>query len=228
MKQQTVATLRIREMILRGELAPGARVREAELAERLGLSRTPVRQALPVLAQDGLLVASGRRGYAVRGFTPQESLEALELRAALEGLAARVLAERGASPALLAELRSCLAEGDRIFANRALAEADELAYGTMNDRFHRLVLDGAERRLLSDLAARCNLVPFTAPLTIAFANMAATAIFDLLFHAHRQHHAIVDAIAAGDGFRAEFLFREHALIQKQSMQLDRMPSVLRT
>ena len=66
MNQQTVAMLRLREMVLRGELAAGERVPEAAVAKRLGLSRTPVRQALPALAQEGLLVTAGRRGYIVR------------------------------------------------------------------------------------------------------------------------------------------------------------------
>src|SRR5262245_50237641 len=173
MNQQTVAMLRLREMVLRGELAAGERVPEAAVAKRLGLSRTPVRQALPALAQEGLLVAAGRRGYAVRRFAPQESLDALELRAALEGLAARAVAERGASAELLAALDACLAEGDVIvqeagFREAGLQERDELRYGAMNERFHDLIVAGAAKPLLADLAARCKRVPFVAPLTIAF------------------------------------------------------------
>src|SRR6185437_11821832 len=66
------ATVSIREMILRGRLHPGQRVAEAMLAEVLNMSRTPVRQALPVLAKEGLLVESGTRGYVVRTFTQSE------------------------------------------------------------------------------------------------------------------------------------------------------------
>jgi GntR family transcriptional regulator of vanillate catabolism len=219
MNQQTVAMLRLREMVLRGELAAGERVPEAAVAKRLGLSRTPVRQALPALAQEGLLVAAGRRGYAVRRFAPQESLDALELRAALEGLAARAIAERGASPELLAALDACLAAGDAIFASGPLADEDELRYGTMNERFHDLIVTGAAKPLLADLAARCKRVPFVAPLTIAFDRSSLPEMDALLRYAHRQHHAIVDAIRARDGGRAEALFREHAFTQKKSMKL---------
>ena len=84
-------------MILRGELAPGERLGEVALAERLGVSRTPIRQALPALACEGLLAAAGRRGYLVRSFSPQDVLDAIETRGVLEGLAARRIAERGAS-----------------------------------------------------------------------------------------------------------------------------------
>lgn len=216
---QTTTTLQLREMILRGELLPGERVREADLAERLGISRTPIRQALPALAQEGLLVRAGQRGFAVRSFSSDESLEALRLRALLEGFAARHLAESGCEPGLLGSLRACLQEGDALFSTRTLTAGDEVRYGEINARFHELVLTGCGMPLLTALVERCNLVPFTGPNRIAFSALGKAAMFDLLFHAHRQHHSIVEAIAAGQGDRAEFLFREHATLQQQSMSL---------
>jgi GntR family transcriptional regulator, vanillate catabolism transcriptional regulator len=217
---QTTTTLQLREMILKGELAPGERVTEADLATRLGMSRTPIRQALPALAQEGLLIRSGQRGYAVRQFHPDESLDAIRLRALMEGFAARQVAERGASPELLASLRECLDEGDRLFERRTLDEADEVRYGEMNAKFHALVLEGAKSAMLVHFAERCNVVPFAGPDRIAFSAVGRKGMFDLLFYAHRQHHSIVEAIAAGDGSRAEFLFREHAVGQEHSMSLD--------
>ncbi|AEQ95134.1 VanR [Xanthomonas oryzae pv. oryzicola BLS256] len=67
------------------------------MAERLGISRTPIRQALPALCQEGLLVQAGNRGYAVRRCSQRESLDALTVRALMEGRAARTVAEEGAS-----------------------------------------------------------------------------------------------------------------------------------
>ncbi|ODS69250.1 MAG: GntR family transcriptional regulator [Bordetella sp. SCN 67-23] len=218
--QQTTTMLHIREMILRGELAPGERVREADLAERLGTSRTPVRQALPALAQEGLLVPSGARGFAVRAFSARESTEALHVRAALEGLAARALATNGASAELLAELKDCLAQGDRIFIERRLSDDDEIRYAEMNARFHTLILEGADMPLLASLVSRCNIVPFTDPLTLAFDTQSRDMMFNFLFYAHRQHHAIVTAIESGQADRAENLFREHAYTQVQSQGAD--------
>ncbi|MBN9115266.1 MAG: GntR family transcriptional regulator, partial [Pandoraea sp.] len=116
MLHPTPTTVQLREMILKGELAPGERLAEAKLAEQLGVSRMPVRQALPVLAEEGLVVRAGQRGYAVRAHTREESVEALHLRGALEGYAARLLAEKGASAELLAQLRELLAEGDALLA----------------------------------------------------------------------------------------------------------------
>src|SRR5256885_12979727 len=80
-------------------------------SEPLGMSRTPVRQALPVLAQEGLLTEHQTRGYVVRGFSTADVLDAIDLRGVLEGLAARRVAERGASRTLLQALRVCLEIG---------------------------------------------------------------------------------------------------------------------
>ena len=91
------ATESMREMILRGRLKPGQRVTEVMLAQLLGMSRTPVRQALPVLAREGLLVESGTRGYLVRTFTRGDILDAIDLRGVLEGFAVRRIAS-GAHP----------------------------------------------------------------------------------------------------------------------------------
>lgn len=220
MKSQTTTMLHLKEMILRGELKPGERVREADLAEKLGISRTPVRQALPALALEGLLVRSGSKGFAVRAFTAQERLEALHIRASLEGLAARSLARHGASEELIGQLRQCLKDGDAIFARRALQEGDEALYAEMNARFHTLILEGSGLPLLTSLVARCNVVPFIDPLAIVFSQDDQERAFNLLLNAHNQHHGIVSAIENGHTERAEFLFREHAFAQEESQGLD--------
>src|SRR5690606_29347147 len=111
--------VQLREMILRGELSPGERVAEAELGQRLGVSRTPIRQALPLLAEEGLLVRAGAKGYAVHAFSAEECVEALHLRAALEGIAARHLAQQTLSKDVASALRDCLQQGDRIFQQRS-------------------------------------------------------------------------------------------------------------
>ncbi len=226
MAQQSTVTVRLREMILRGDLLPGERMKEAELATRLGVSRTPVRQALPALAQEGLLVPAGKRGYSVRAFTMQHSLDALKLRSVLEGVAARTVAERGVSSPFLARLKACLAEGDLLFAGHRFRDDDELRYGQMNERFHDLIIEEAGVPLLSTLIDRCNVVPFTAPLSVAFSSTSKEKMFDLLFYAHRQHHAIVGAIEARHGDRAEFLFREHAHTQLESQTMSLAESLL--
>ena len=121
------------------------------LAERLGVSRTPIRQALPALAREGLLAAAGRRGYVVRSFSPQDVLDAIETRGLLEGLAARRIAERGASAELLdqAAANACRT-AMRCFAKRRFESADEQRYSEMNGRFHALIVEGAASRIVAD------------------------------------------------------------------------------
>jgi GntR family transcriptional regulator of vanillate catabolism len=218
-RQQLQATLRIREMILRGELAPGQRVPEAVVARQLGISRTPVRQALPALAEEGLLMAAGRRGYAVRVFTINEIVTALDIRATLEGLAARLLTERGVPHVLLRKLKTCLGEGDEIFAKRRLDKGDEFAYGQINEQFHNAIVESAENSIISDLIARLHRIPFVTPTVIAFDERSDEEMYDLLRHAHQEHHAIADAIENGQGARAEALLKEHVYSQKRSMNL---------
>jgi GntR family transcriptional regulator of vanillate catabolism len=208
---------RIKEMILSGELAPGERVTEQGLAERLGISRTPIRHILPNLATQGLLEPVGKRGFAVKSFSEKECWEALELRALLEGQAARLLAQQGASAQVLAALDECLQSGDRLFAERRLRPADEQLYGIMNERFHRIVVDNCGSPLLKQIVDRLNLLPFVAPSVLVFDQVGISRAFDLLFRAHGCHHAIVEAIRQRDASRAESLFREHAHQQRLSM-----------
>jgi len=213
------ATVSIREMILRGRLQGGQRVAEAMLAQALGMSRTPIRQALPLLAREGLLVESGTRGYVVRTFTRSDILDAIDVRGLLEGFAARRIAERGAAPALLMQLRECLREGDQIFAKGHLLESDEAAYGAMNGRFHDLIIAAAASGVTADAIERMASIPFAAAAAIAFDATDLKSMFDALWIAHQQHYAIVDALEAGQATRVEFLMREHVNTVKKSINM---------
>ena len=222
--QLTQAIVRIREMILRGELTPGQRVAEAPLADVLGTSRTPVRQALPLLAQEGLLTVHETRGYVVRAFTGADIVDAIDLRAVLEGLAARRVAEQGASRTFLRELRTCLEGGDAILRKRRVDESDEALYADMNSRFHALILQEAASPILSDALERNSRVPFAGPQALAFDKTNLEQMYDMLHHAHRQHHSIVEALERGQGARAEGLMREHANSAKESINLASFPA----
>ena len=210
--------LRLREMILRGELAPGERLAEVALAERLGVSRTPIRQALPALAREGLLAAAGRRGYVVRSFSPEDVLDAIETRGVLEGLAARRIAERGPASSLLQALRICLTEGDAILAKRKFESADEQRYSEMNGRFHTLIVEGAGSRIVADTLAHNDHVPFASARAVAF-NKDLALLLPVLNYAHRQHHAIVQALENREAARVEALMREHATPVKEVLNL---------
>ncbi|MEO6624022.1 MAG: GntR family transcriptional regulator, partial [Burkholderiaceae bacterium] len=109
---QVRAQLQLRELILSGELRGGTRIAELTIVERLGVSRTPIRAALMRLEQEGLLEALANGGYAVKTFTERDVSESIELRGTIEGLLARLAAERGAPAVVLGEARKCLMEID--------------------------------------------------------------------------------------------------------------------
>src|SRR3954447_26309586 len=121
--QAVKAQLRLREMILAGELPGGTRIAEVAISEQLGVSRTPVRSALMRLEQEGLLEALPNGGYAVRTFSERDVADAIELRGTLEGLSARLAAERGAAPVVLREARACLKRIDELLRDPALDDA---------------------------------------------------------------------------------------------------------
>ena len=224
MSDKPLAT-RIREMILQGQLKPGERLTETGLAERLGVSRTPIRSVLPSLAAEGFLKPVGQRGFAVAQFSDRESFEALELRALLEGRAARMVARDGPSAELLGQLELCLAQGDALFKTGTIGTEDRDAYGEMNERFHTLIVEAAGSPLLASMIERLNHIPFVTPSSPVFDESQTQAMFTLLFRAHGQHHALVDAIRDRDGARAEALFREHANAQRQSLSARGAPAL---
>jgi GntR family transcriptional regulator of vanillate catabolism len=211
---------RIRELIVEGALPPGTRVAEATIAERLGVSRTPVRNALPALASEGLLEPAGKRGYAVRNFTVEDSYRATEIRCVLEGYAARELAARDDRADVVRKLRETLYEGDAIFAKGYVVKDDESAYADMNGRFHDLIVGGARDPLLSDLIHRVYSVPFVAPNVVAFKRIPLEEIYPILTSGNHQHHAIVDAIEAGQSDLAESLMRGHSSPARRSLGLE--------
>ena len=213
------AVVRLREMILNGKLAPAQRVAEAPLADLLGVSRTPVRQALPLLAQEGLLVENETRGYMVRAFTAGEITDAIDVRGALEALAAQRVAERGVSKALLRDFQRCLDDGDALLAKRRIDEGDEAHYAGMNERFHRLIVSASGSAIFTVALERNSRVPFAGPQALAFDRTQLDQMYDRLHYAHCQHHAIVDAMTAGQVGRVEALMREHAHGVKESLNL---------
>lgn len=213
--------VRIREMILHGSLPPGERVREVELAAKLGVSRTPVREALPTLAQEGLLIQMETAGFIVRAFTPQEIMDAIDVRGVLEGLAARMVAEQGPPRRLIHALHECLREGDEIFEKGHLVPSDECRYGNMNTQFHALIVEGAGSKVVAEAIERNGRIPFASAHAIAFDRVDLSRMYDSLWYHHRQHHAIVQALENGEGARVAALMFEHSSGAKESINMTR-------
>ncbi|MDP3109771.1 GntR family transcriptional regulator, partial [Hydrogenophaga sp.] len=129
---QVRALLQLRELILSGELPGGSRIAELAIVERLGVSRTPIRAALMRLEQEGLLQALPNGGYVVQTFSERDIADAIELRGTLEGLLARLAAERGAPSVVLAEAKQGLDRIDAVLAASALNDEGFADYVALN------------------------------------------------------------------------------------------------
>ena len=156
------ALLRLRELIWSGELAGGARIAELAIVEKIGVSRTPIRAALMRLEQEGLLEALPNGGYAVRTFSERDISEAIELRGTLEGLCARLAAERGAPPVVLRDARECLTGIDGILKSGALSDEDFSSYVALNEKFHQLLVEMAGSDVIAKELDRVMGLPFAS------------------------------------------------------------------
>jgi GntR family transcriptional regulator of vanillate catabolism len=202
----------LRQQIIGGRFPAGARLAEIPVAEALGVSRTPVRLAFRTLAQEGLLASAGKRGYVVRAFSEADVRCAVEVRGALEGLAARRLAERGPSPAQLGVLHQCLADGEAVLAKGHLQEDDIGRWSRLNQAFHAAIVDGTDSQVIADAIARNNHLPFASADSIAIDKAALDKEFQKLRLAQMQHQLVVEALAQRESARVEMLMREHAYI----------------
>ncbi|MFT4268888.1 MAG: GntR family transcriptional regulator [Xenophilus sp.] len=216
--QAVRAQLQLREMILAGELPPGERVGEVAIVERLGISRTPIRAALVRLEQEGLLEALPRGGFAVRSFSEREVADAIELRGTLEGLVARVAAERGAPAALAAQACEALDEIDAVLARPQLDDAGFTRYVAANGRFHTLLLRMAGSRVLAREAERVLRLPFASPSAFVVVQANSPQARDMFIVAQAQHRAVLDAVQRREGARAEAIMREHARIAQRNLR----------
>jgi GntR family transcriptional regulator of vanillate catabolism len=223
--QRDQIVLKMRELILNGGLAPGQRVAEIPLSERLGVSRTPVRHALAVLANEGLLVAAGARGYVVRAFTLKDILDAIEVRGLLEGMAARIVAESGVDTALADDLASCLDEGEAIVHQAHYDIRDDARWAAMNERFHGRIVEASGNDALARALSLNDKLPFATASALLGGDTDDPELLrrhrEVLVHAHAQHRAIVEALHRGQSARVEALMREHALAAHNNIVLFR-------
>ena len=206
----TVAALR--QWIVEGRYPPGTRLAEIPVAQALGVSRTPVRLAFRSLEQEGLLEKAGKRGYVVRRFSEADVRSAVEVRGALEGLAARRLAEAGMDAELAARLQRCLDEGEALLAKDRLAEGDVDRWARLNAVFHAGIVGGTGSRVIADAIARNNHLPFASADSITLDQRAPGQELRKLQLAQMQHRLIVEALGRRESARVETLMREHAYI----------------
>lgn len=184
----------LRRAIVRGELRPNQRLIEGDLAKRLHVSRTPIRETLQRLALDNL-VTSHRRGWIVREHTVEEIKEIYECRIALESYAARLAAEH-AAPEQLEALYAVLRRGaeDRRPLREWMAPA--------NEALHDGIIEAARNATLADLCRRSRLYYFNHRIAALYTDEEAA-------ESQHQHHALLDAIRLHRPDEAERRSREH-------------------
>ena len=214
---QVRALLQLREMILAGELPGGTRIAELSIVEKLGVSRTPIRAALMRLAQEGLLEALPSGGYAVRTFSEREVLDAIELRGTLEGLSARMAAERAAPAVVLGEARECLRQIDAVLGQSALNDESFSSYVELNAKFHALLSEMSGSGIMARELERVISMPFASPSAFVVAQANSPQARDMLVVAQDQHWQVLSAIEQREGSRAEAIMREHSRLAQRNL-----------
>jgi len=211
------ALVEMRELLIRGEFKPGERIREIPLAARLGVSRTPLRLVLDRLEHEGLLKARPKGGFVARQFSPQDILDVIELRGTLEGMAARLAAERLGSKLEMAAMFECLAEIDRVLERKPVDVEMVVAYIPWNERFHGLMLDLAKSSMLRRSMEQVLVLPFASPNAFVSSELNSDEWSEALRVSQWQHRAIADAIANRESGRAEAVAREHSRMARRSV-----------
>ncbi|EHR01277.1 GntR family transcriptional regulator [Bradyrhizobium sp. WSM471] len=191
------------EALQAGSYRAGDRLREEEVAQRLKVSRTPVREALGRLAARGFVEPAGGRGLIVRNLDISEVLELYAMREIMEGAAARLAAEHASTPEIdaLRDIEQAFVEASETDAAEMAGEmAREMA--RLNRAFHEAICRAARNRYLDNASRELqDWIALLGPTTFTVSGRPSTS--------HSEHQAIIDAIAARDGGKAEQLARTH-------------------
>lgn len=149
--------MQLREMILTGKIAPDTKLRAEALASLLNVSRTPIRSALAVLSAEGVVNYSVNRGYMVRAVTVRDVFDSIDVRASLEGIAARTTVDRGWEPDALDRLAGLVEQGRAILDRGEWSEAIEHDWYQLNWLFHRSIMRASQNDVLRN-ATRMTLI----------------------------------------------------------------------
>ena len=206
----------LRERLLTGELEPGTRLQQIPLSEEMGISRTPLREALVTLAREGLLSYEPNRGYTVRVFEWADIAQAYEVRAQLEAFACHLCARQGIAQNVADFLSDSVANGDAILAMDKLSPDTLPPYRAMNVAFHEAILAAADNRWVSDFVRQTQNVPLASDRVFVWDD------YEIIKRSHDDHRRILHAITKHDASRASALMREHIInageVLRQSVQ----------
>lgn len=217
-RQQIQALLKLREFILTGVFEPGERVSELAVVDKLGISRTPVRLALTMLEHEGYLETLPGGGFRVQDFSPEDVQDAIDIRGMLEGMAARLAAERRPDAEALAAISETVEALDRVVQEDTPGSWLE-PYIELNEAFHNQLLDLADSTMIRRSLAHIESLPFASPNAFVLVGVEVDEQAEILRYGQMQHRLIVEAISQGEGARAEALAREHARLARRNLRL---------
>jgi GntR family transcriptional regulator of vanillate catabolism len=217
--QKLKSILQLREMILSGELKAGERVAEIPLAARLGVSRTPLRMALMSMEHEGLLQSLATGGFVVRAFETSDIADAIELRGAMEGIAARLAAERMNRPHLLSKLADLVERMEPFAQLEDGSEANFEQFILLNGQFHQCLVEMADSPILTKTMDQVLALPFASPNAFLKVQIELGNNREIRFLAQQQHRGICESIHRREGSRAEALAREHARLALRNLNL---------
>jgi DNA-binding GntR family transcriptional regulator len=198
----------LKALILGQKLSPGAKIHQEKLADDLGVSRTPVVNALKKLEQERLIVAVPRKGFYVRRFSPEEMIRIFELREVLEGLAARRASAR-ITDAQLQRLRGFF-EGVKVSDQ----DKDVERYAEEDRRFHNFLIEIGGDEILSGIMDMYNLI--TSSYLVGFRGGLVRPPRETL----SEHLAIIGAIHRQDAEKAEHAVRIHLRRSREKLIKD--------
>jgi GntR family transcriptional regulator, rspAB operon transcriptional repressor len=187
---------KVKEAILSGDIPIGSKLLEGRLAERLNVSRTPVREALHLLEMEGFLDSFPKVGYRVREIAWEEALEIYEIRAALEPLAARRAMENG-NPEYIDALEQAVAAAEAV-----LEEEQTGSFYKYDSTFDEIIIKTSGMKVLPDVWA-------TLRQRLRIYRMGAQGSVDTRRKAVMGHRRIIECLKAGDPYTLEAAVKEH-------------------
>ena len=200
---------RLRELVLGDGYAPGTALSEVRLAEHFDVSRTPVREALKQLQVEGLVEIRPKVGTFVRQMTRREIVEMFQVKEILEGMAARLMAQRGHIPEL-DQLRANLDS-----AKNAEKTGDTAAYAALVHDFHETIVRGSDNRKLAE--------HYTGLMNqLSYHRMVLRSVQHpgRLSRSCAEHRRIVELITEKDGVGAETAMRDHVAASAREVMAD--------
>lgn len=197
----------LQNLIIEGVLAPGMKLNEREVCERLGISRTPLREAMKVLASEGLIDIAPNRGAFVSKMNDNEIWEAFEMMSGLEALSGELAAER-ISPAEIADIK-VLHEAMLV----CRAQNDLPGYYSRNQTIHNKINEAARNSMLRQIYLSIN----RRLLALRFKSNFQEAKWDRAIH---EHDEMIKALESRDGKRLAAILRQHLLDKRDSVMAD--------